>query len=146
MFCWVISFPKQNIGNTDSSVCWYECDSHLFPPGLLQYQTERFQWCLCESLLYSFLPACVATQLYKPFQILDIQNKQYYTINPDGAAETAVCPCVATSLLFHCLLHCLVDTHNTLHPHSQCDWMQDATNSAGHCSIWDYCWKVPASV
>ena len=27
---------------TDSSVYWYECDSHLFPPGLLQYQTERF--------------------------------------------------------------------------------------------------------
>ena len=23
-------------------VCYNECDSHLFPPGLLQYQTERF--------------------------------------------------------------------------------------------------------
>ena len=31
-----------------------------------------------------------------------------FPLPPDGAAETSICSCVATSLLFHCLLHCLV--------------------------------------
>ena len=33
----------------DTAVHSYECDSNLCPPGILQYQTKRLQWFLCEN-------------------------------------------------------------------------------------------------
>ena len=38
-----VSFPQ-----IDSAMRCYECDTHICPVGLLQHQTERLQWCLCE--------------------------------------------------------------------------------------------------
>ena len=54
---------------------------------------------------------CVACySLHKHFQFLC--NCQIHLcllhVSPDGAADTSVCPCMAPSLLFHYLLHCLV--------------------------------------
>ena len=39
-----------NISHPDSPVCGYEPDSHIFPVGILQHQTKRLQWSLCELL------------------------------------------------------------------------------------------------
>ena len=88
-------------------MCRNECDPHLCLPGLLQHQTERFQWCLRELLLDT---SVTCYSLHKHFQFLC--NCQIHLcllhVSPDGAADTSVCPCMAPSLLFHYLLHCLV--------------------------------------
>ena len=55
MFCDVVFFLTVSIKKTtlllvlaDSSVCGNECNPNLCSTGILQYQTERLQWCLCK--------------------------------------------------------------------------------------------------